>query len=98
MDVLRGGQAGGVVNTLGMKHRWRNRAPRAAPYPVHNEDLADAELLLELFGGDGHRVEVAETPEGCRGAEGLNTKNRVKSLSCNRELVSCLKLLFTTKW
>lgn len=32
------------------------------PHPVHNEDLADAEFLLELLGSDGHRVEETEAP------------------------------------
>lgn len=31
-------------------------------HPVHNEDLADAEFVLELLGCDGHGVEEAETP------------------------------------
>ena len=31
-------------------------------YPVNNEDLADAELVLQLLGCYGDRVEVAETP------------------------------------
>lgn len=31
--------------------------------PVHDEDLVDVEPLLQQFGCDGHRVEVAETPE-----------------------------------
>lgn len=31
--------------------------------PVHDEDLVDVESLLQQFGCDGHRVEVAETPE-----------------------------------
>ena len=31
-------------------------------HPVHNEDLVDVEFLLELLGGDGHRVEETETP------------------------------------
>lgn len=34
-----------------------------ASHPVHDEDLADAELVLQLLGCDGHRVEVTETPE-----------------------------------
>lgn len=33
-----------------------------APHPVHNEDFAHVEFLLELLGSDGHRVEEAETP------------------------------------
>lgn len=32
-------------------------------HPVHNEDLVDIQSLLQQFGCDGHRVEVAETPE-----------------------------------
>lgn len=32
-------------------------------YPVHDEDLADAELLLQLLGCYGHRIEVAKTPK-----------------------------------
>ena len=35
-------------------------APSA--HPVHDEDLVDVEFLLELLGGDGHRVEETETP------------------------------------
>lgn len=35
-------------------------------YPVHNEDLADIEPLLQELGGDGHRVEVTESPENGR--------------------------------
>lgn len=31
--------------------------------PVHNEDLVDVESLLEQFGCDGYRVEIAEAPE-----------------------------------
>lgn len=31
--------------------------------PVHNEDLVDVQSLLQKFGCDGHRVEVAETPK-----------------------------------
>lgn len=31
-------------------------------HPVHDEDLADIEPLLELLGGDGHRVEETEAP------------------------------------
>lgn len=31
--------------------------------PVHDEDLVNVESLLQQFGCDGHRVEVAETPE-----------------------------------
>jgi hypothetical protein len=34
----------------------------AVSHPVHNEDLADAEFVLELLGCDGHGVEEAETP------------------------------------
>lgn len=32
------------------------------PHPVHDEDLADVEFVLELLGGDGHRVEETEAP------------------------------------
>lgn len=32
-------------------------------YPVNNEDLADAELVLKLLGSDGHWIEVTETPD-----------------------------------
>lgn len=32
-------------------------------YPVDNQDLADAESVLELPGGYGHRIEVTETPD-----------------------------------
>ena len=32
------------------------------PHPVHNEDLADVEFVLELLGSDGHRVEETEAP------------------------------------
>lgn len=32
------------------------------PYPVHDEDPVDVEPLLQQSSGDGHRVEVAETP------------------------------------
>lgn len=31
--------------------------------PVHDEDLVDVQSLLQKFGCDGHRVEVAETPK-----------------------------------
>jgi len=31
--------------------------------PVHDEDLGDAESLLQQLGCDGHGVEVAEAPE-----------------------------------
>lgn len=68
-----GGGAGGDVNTR-VRELSTEPSPtelEAAPYPVDDEDLADAELVLELFGGDGHGVEVAETPEGRRG-RGVN--------------------------
>jgi len=32
------------------------------PHPVHDEDLADVEFVLELLGSDGHRVEETEAP------------------------------------
>lgn len=32
------------------------------PHPVHDEDLADVEFVLELLGGDGHGVEETEAP------------------------------------
>lgn len=32
------------------------------PHPVHNEDLADVEFVLELLGSDGHRIEETEAP------------------------------------
>lgn len=32
------------------------------PHPVHDEDLADVELVLELLRGNGHRVEETEAP------------------------------------
>ncbi len=31
-------------------------------HPVHNEDLADVEFVLELLCSDGHRVEETEAP------------------------------------
>lgn len=31
-------------------------------YPVHNEDLAEFPFLLQLPGGNGHRVKEAESP------------------------------------
>lgn len=33
-----------------------------SPHPVQDEDLADVELLLELLGSNGHRVEETEAP------------------------------------
>lgn len=68
----RGG-AGGDVNTRvrELSTEPSPTEPEAAPYPVDDEDLADAELVLELLGGNGHGVEVAETPEGRRG-RGVN--------------------------
>lgn len=39
-----------------------DRGHAVAPYPVYNQDLADVELMLELLGCDGHRVEVTEAP------------------------------------
>lgn len=33
-----------------------------ATHPVHDEDLADVEFMLKLFGSDGHRVEETEAP------------------------------------
>lgn len=33
--------------------------------PVHDEDLAHAQLLLQEFSCDGYGVEEAESPEGC---------------------------------
>lgn len=40
-----------------------NTVREADTDPVHDEDLVDVESLLQQFGCDGHRVEVAETPE-----------------------------------
>lgn len=31
--------------------------------PIHDEDLVDVESLLQKFGCDGHRIEVAEPPK-----------------------------------
>lgn len=53
------------------------------PHPVHDEDLADVELVLELLGGNRHRVEEAEAPvvenrerererHACSGHQGLH--------------------------
>lgn len=33
-----------------------------SPHPVHDEDLADVEFVLELFGSNSHRVEETEAP------------------------------------
>lgn len=33
-----------------------------ASHPVHNEDLAHSEFLLQQFGGDGDRVEETKAP------------------------------------
>lgn len=46
-------------------------------HPVHDEDPVDVESLLQQFGCDGHRVEVAETPETAadRGRELLFVMN-----------------------
>lgn len=33
-------------------------------YPVHDENLAHVQLLLQEFGCDGYRVEEAESPAG----------------------------------
>lgn len=38
-------------------------------YPVNNEDLADAKLVLELLGGYGYRIEVTESPDKHRQRE-----------------------------
>ena len=35
---------------------------RWVPHPVHDEDLADVELVLELLGSNGHRVEETKAP------------------------------------
>lgn len=48
---------------------WPTSAPLAQPlqpttYPVHDEDLAHVQLLLQEFSCDGYRVEEAESPEG----------------------------------
>lgn len=32
------------------------------PHPVHDENLADVELVLELLGGNRHRIEETEAP------------------------------------
>lgn len=32
------------------------------PHPVHDQDLADVEFVLELLGSDGHGVEETEAP------------------------------------
>lgn len=39
-------------------------AGQAATHPVHNEDLAHIQPLLEKFGCHCHGVEVAEPPGG----------------------------------
>lgn len=41
------------------------QAPQPTAYPVHDEDLAHVQLLLQEFSCDGHGVEEAESPEGC---------------------------------
>ena len=46
----------GKLNAFGIVHRF------CVSYPVDDQDLADAEFVLKLLGGDGHGVEVAETP------------------------------------
>ncbi len=44
-------------------HVGTSDAGRAVgPHPVHDEDLADVEFVLELLGSDGHRVEETEAP------------------------------------
>lgn len=40
----------------------RSEGAGEGAHPVHDEDLADVEPLLELLGGDGHRVEETEAP------------------------------------
>lgn len=42
--------------------------------PVHDEDLVDVQSLLQKFGCDGHRVEVAETPKTLRSSFKLQVK------------------------
>lgn len=36
--------------------------PAAGSYPVHDEDLAYVEFVLELLGSNGHGVEETEAP------------------------------------
>lgn len=45
---------------------------RRRSYPVHYEDLADAELVLQLLGCDGHRIEVTKTPKKQSGTKSYN--------------------------
>ena len=42
-------------------------SPGSTAYPVHDENLAHVQLLLQKFGCDGYRVEEAESP-GEKGA------------------------------
>lgn len=45
-------------------------AQQLTAYPVHDENLAHIQLLLQEFGCDGYRVEKAEAPEGRRRKSG----------------------------
>lgn len=49
-----------IVKNCGM------RTEQQLSYPVNNEDLTGIELVLELLGSYGYRIEVAETPENQR--------------------------------
>lgn len=40
------------------------QASQPTAYPVHDEDLAHVQLLLQEFSCDGYRIEEAESPEG----------------------------------
>lgn len=54
-------------------------------YPVNNEDLADAKLVLELLGGYGYRIEVTESPDKHRRRENRGVKDSSeKSLMLGR--------------
>lgn len=52
-----------------MNNNSENTRANKLSYPVNDEDLADTELVLELLGGNGHRIEVTETPTSHRQKE-----------------------------
>lgn len=54
-------------------------------HPVHDEDLVDAESLLQQSGCDRHRVEVAETPKSAAESGLLFVKQFIcaKAPSCS---------------
>lgn len=49
-------------SSTGEMHAFPSHAWAGSTHPVHNEDLAHIQSLLEKFGCNCHRVKVAESP------------------------------------